>query len=39
MANSQCWNIKNFKHRSEKEMYYPKMIKSYDLCRSQMKSL
>ena len=23
-ANSQCWNIKNFKHRSEKEMYYPK---------------
>ena len=37
-ANSQCWNIKNFKHRSQKKMYYPKRIKYYDLCRSQMKS-
>ena len=37
-ANSKCWNIKNFKHRSQKEMYYPKKIKCYDLCRSQMKS-
>ena len=31
-ANSQCWNIKNFKHRSQKEMYYPKKIKCYDFC-------
>ena len=23
-TNSQCWNIKNFKHRSQKDMYYPK---------------
>ena len=23
-ANSTCWNIKNFKHRSQKEMFYPK---------------
>ena len=25
-ANYQCWNIKNFKHQSQKEMYYPKRI-------------
>ena len=23
-ANSQCWNIKNFKHQSQNEMYYLK---------------
>ena len=38
-ANSQCWNIKNFKHCSQKEMYYPKRIKCYDLCKSQMKNI
>ena len=36
---SKNWNIKNFKHRSQKEMYYPKMTKCYDLCRSQIKLL
>ena len=30
-ANSQYWNIKNFKHQSQKEMYCPKMIKCYYL--------
>ena len=34
-ANSTCWNIKNFKHWSQKEMYNPKSINCYDLCRSQ----
>ena len=23
-AKSNCWNIKNFKHQSQKEMKYPK---------------
>ena len=38
-ANSTCWNIKNFKHRSQKEMYNPKRINCYVLCKSQNEKL
>ena len=38
-ANSSNWNIKNFGHRSHKEMYCFKKIKWYVECRAKWKAL